>query len=147
MRKLLKTNIEGIKSKPPACDAPGCGWDDSDNINWDGDDMDDVRPIIANWLNKPCPKCGANLLTEADAKTFLAWCKFSSIVNKYFGWFLQIPSVFPAFIVGLFVGTNFGSNGLVLFMGFVFVVFGFAALAQAKLRDTTDRDTTKSTSK
>ena len=44
--------ISGIK-----CD--GCDYRNPDVLF---DDYD-------NWLNKPCPKCGKNLLTEADYKT------------------------------------------------------------------------------
>lgn len=112
MRKLLETHIGGIK-----CDAPGCGWHE-DSVEWD-----DMHVEIAAWLNKPCPKCGANLLTEADANTVVTWYKFSSIVNKYFGWLPQIPPIVLVFIVGLFIGANFGSNGMVLFTVLVFGVY------------------------
>lgn len=47
----LELRILGIK-----CDASGC-------------DFRDETVQVAHyeqWLNKPCPKCGANLLTQAD---------------------------------------------------------------------------------
>jgi hypothetical protein len=36
------------------CDAEGC------------DHREDVAKITADMVGKPCPKCGANLLTQAD---------------------------------------------------------------------------------
>lgn len=36
------------------CDAPGCDY------------VDPTAPVDETQLNRPCPKCGANLLTEAD---------------------------------------------------------------------------------
>jgi hypothetical protein len=48
----MKTlNIGGIK-----CDAPGCTYRDN-SVHLENYDL---------WLNKPCPLCGANLLTQAD---------------------------------------------------------------------------------
>jgi hypothetical protein len=44
-------NIRGIK-----CDHPKCGWNDMTVPFTDYD----------RWLNKPCPKCGHNLLTQKD---------------------------------------------------------------------------------
>ena len=54
--EVLRTRFLGIK-----CDAPGCDYYD------DSAEMEDY-PL---YLNKPCPKCGANLLTEADMKTVI----------------------------------------------------------------------------
>ena len=51
----MKKNIEvyggGLK-----CDNPEC-----DYVN-----MDIPRNEYEKWVNKPCPKCGENLLTEED---------------------------------------------------------------------------------
>jgi len=44
-------NISGIK-----CDSLTCDYCD-DNVHVNG---------YEDWLNKPCPKCGSNLLTQAD---------------------------------------------------------------------------------
>lgn len=54
----MEKNIKGIK-----CDAMGCGWSNMD-VEWD-----DIDATTAEWLNKPCPKCGANLLTEEDVES------------------------------------------------------------------------------
>lgn len=51
MRDALQYQISGIK-----CDNPKC-----DFVDWSVELKD-----YPNWLNKPCPKCGANLLTQAD---------------------------------------------------------------------------------
>jgi len=49
----MEPTIQGIK-----CDA--CDYRD-DSITWD-----DFDKTTREWLNKPCPKCGANLLTQED---------------------------------------------------------------------------------
>lgn len=51
MAKALEMNIRGLK-----CDAKGCNYI---NTEIPADEYD-------SWLNKPCPLCGANLLTEED---------------------------------------------------------------------------------
>ena len=49
-------NIETTKSGGIQCDKSGCGW------------SDDLVPVedYENWINKPCPECGSNLLTQED---------------------------------------------------------------------------------
>lgn len=42
------------------CDADGCGHHET------------VPEISRDLIGKPCPKCGANLLTEADCEAFLS---------------------------------------------------------------------------
>ena len=42
------------------CDAAGC------------DHVEDVEAITPELIGKPCPKCGSNLLTEADCEAWLA---------------------------------------------------------------------------
>ena len=49
----LEYTITGIK-----CD--NCDWSDM-SFTWD-----DLEQIKKDWLNKPCPKCGSNLLTKKD---------------------------------------------------------------------------------
>jgi len=48
-------NIE-ITDTGLVCDNPNCDWKD-ETITFD---------IYHEWLNKPCPKCGENVLTEED---------------------------------------------------------------------------------
>lgn len=66
--ELIKIEkIGGIK-----CDNPKCDYKDST-----------VRPQdYLSWLNKPCPKCGSNLLTKEDLLTFINLLKFVSFINK-----------------------------------------------------------------
>lgn len=42
--------------------------------------------ILKTQLNKPCPKCGENLLTESDYKSSKTLLKFINFVNYLFGW-------------------------------------------------------------
>lgn len=51
MEKAVKMHIGGIK-----CDNPNCDFVDM-SVKFEDYDK---------WLNKPCPKCGQNLLTKED---------------------------------------------------------------------------------
>lgn len=51
MNQAIELNIGGIK-----CDTMGCSYrDDSVKVE-----------DYPSWLNKPCPKCTSNLLTQQD---------------------------------------------------------------------------------
>ncbi|WP_097005268.1 hypothetical protein [Lacrimispora amygdalina] len=51
------------------CDNPNCNYKD-----------DTVQASeYPSYLNKPCPICGSNLLTEADFKSFI---KIMKVINK-----------------------------------------------------------------
>lgn len=50
-----------------------------DNINCDWKDNTIMFNNYKDWLNKPCPKCGENVLTEEDYKNTLS---FYSIIDK-----------------------------------------------------------------
>ena len=63
---FLDVDIRGIK-----CDKDECDFIDMNVPNKEYD----------QWLNKPCPKCGSNLLTEADYKTVKLMIRISKIVN------------------------------------------------------------------
>lgn len=41
---------------------------------------------VGNYLNKPCPLCGDNLLTEEDYKQAMNTLKVINWINKWFGW-------------------------------------------------------------
>ena len=41
---------------------------------------------IKKYLNMPCPKCGANLLTEKDYLDSLKFLKTIKWINKWFSW-------------------------------------------------------------
>lgn len=69
MKKILSCTIVGIK-----CDNKNCYFAD---------------PTVGvedypNWLNKPCPCCGENLLTEADYKNVLQMMEFTKLINDNF---------------------------------------------------------------
>lgn len=65
----IKLEVEGLK-----CDAAGCGFVDTT--------IGKLTPyVIRENLNRPCPHCGANLLTEADAKITLFGIRFIRAVN------------------------------------------------------------------
>lgn len=58
------------------CDNPSC---DYSVLN---ENKDPNNPKLEEYLNKPCPKCGENLLTEKDYKDFLRMMKFVNLINK-----------------------------------------------------------------
>ena len=59
--------IGGIK-----CDNPSCDF------------RDESVPVedYKNWLNKPCPICGSNLLTKKDYKSVKRLLSTIKIINK-----------------------------------------------------------------
>ena len=68
--KALEHEVTGIK-----CDAPTCDFRD-ENVSFES---------YPDWLNRPCPKCGANLLTQTDFDTVTALFDLISFVNKVVG--------------------------------------------------------------
>lgn len=65
MKSPVELNIYGIK-----CDA--CDYYD----------MSVKVDEYPKWINKPCPKCGENLLTEADYNNVKMLMEITKIVNK-----------------------------------------------------------------
>jgi hypothetical protein len=64
--KVFDFKVIGLK-----CDAPGCGYRD-DTIK-----VGDYK----KWIDKPCPKCGASLLTKADYDLLQYLFLYKKIVN------------------------------------------------------------------
>ena len=71
--KLFEVKVRGVK-----CDAPCCDYT-NDKVT-----LDDY----SSYVNKPCPKCGANLLTESDMTTINNLLK----VEKALGW-IRLPAL------------------------------------------------------
>lgn len=67
MPNNMDIQVSGIK-----CDNPTCDFTDDDARYED----------YEQWLNKPCPNCGANLLTEADLETVQLMMELQEIVNS-----------------------------------------------------------------
>ena len=65
MKKALDFQIHGIK-----CDS--CNYRD------EGVTFEDYH----KWVNKPCPKCGENLLTEADFANVQMLAQLSELANS-----------------------------------------------------------------
>ena len=69
---IAKLSVGGIK-----CDTDGCGWNDMSIL------VKDYR----DWLNKPCPDCGGNLLTQEDynmtLKQIYATLKINQLANTW----------------------------------------------------------------
>lgn len=53
-----------------------------DNKECDFKDMDVLFDHYDKWLNKPCPKCGSNLLTQQDFDTIKVLMDITAIVNE-----------------------------------------------------------------
>lgn len=69
MKNALELDIHGIK-----CDNPNCDFRD-DNVQ-----MGDYE----QWLNKPCPRCGQNLLTEEDYRNTQFLIEMTKVANKIY---------------------------------------------------------------
>lgn len=67
MKNALELNIRGIK-----CDNPNC----------DFKDMDVKVEEYKEWLNKPCPKCGENLLTKKDYRNVKFLLRITKLINS-----------------------------------------------------------------
>lgn len=69
MENAVELNIKGIK-----CDNPECDFKD-DNVKFED---------YEQWINKPCPKCGLNLLTQEDFDNTKMIIDIVSMANKVF---------------------------------------------------------------
>lgn len=69
MEVIKIKQIGGLK-----CDNPNCNYRD-DSIS-----VEDYP----SYVNKPCPLCGCNLLTEADYKSFKKILKTVSLINRIY---------------------------------------------------------------
>lgn len=69
MDKAVQMKIGGIK-----CDTKGCDYHD-DTVK-----VEDY----ADWLNKPCPKCNGNLLTQADYDNVQMMINIVNSLNKIY---------------------------------------------------------------
>ena len=54
------------------CDANGCDYITHDDVS---------NETLVNFLNKPCPKCGENLLTQEDFSEFDNHLKLASVMS------------------------------------------------------------------
>lgn len=66
--KNAEVMIKGIK-----CDNPSCSFRD-DSVMYED---------YPKWLNKPCPICGHNLLTEKDYKACKAMVNMAKFLNIF----------------------------------------------------------------
>lgn len=67
MKNALELQVLGIK-----CDNENCDYKNEDVKVGEFDE----------WLNKPCPECGENLLTEADLKAMKFLLKITNFLNR-----------------------------------------------------------------
>ena len=87
MKKKYKLISGPIKLGAIKCDVPHCNYRNETVA------LDDYR----DWLNKPCPVCGANLLTEADLKTLdillciIKWINRVAFPLMFVCYWLHIP--------------------------------------------------------
>ena len=70
MAKAAELIVKGIK-----CDNPKC----------DFADMSVKFENYKDWLNKPCPKCSSNLLTQEDYNNTKILIEVTNAVNNLFG--------------------------------------------------------------
>jgi hypothetical protein len=68
MEQAVQFNVMGIK-----CDTPTCDYNDP-SVK-----VEDYK----DWVNKPCPKCGGNLLTEQDYATVQLMMQITAFANQH----------------------------------------------------------------
>ena len=66
-KKYVQCNVGYVK-----CDAKGCDYKTTDVCN----------DTLAAFLNKPCPDCGENLLTEEDFQNFKSQLQLQDLMNS-----------------------------------------------------------------
>ena len=54
-----------------------------DNQKCDYENKEILSENYKDWLNKPCPKCGENLLTDEDLDNFLKVSAAANLVNSF----------------------------------------------------------------
>lgn len=102
-RKLIQTQSRGIK-----CDAIGCDYRD-ENVTF---------ADLPDWLEKPCPKCGASLLTREALAHAQAMQKAADLINDMAGTLIEkgIISAVDLAEAGsdqmAYITTEYDSNGL-----------------------------------
>lgn len=69
MKNPIEMQIKGIK-----CDAQACDYVDQDV----------TVEQYEQWLNKPCPQCGANLLTQEDFDQVHLLISLTNMMNQVF---------------------------------------------------------------
>ena len=67
MESVIETRSGGIK-----CDNSKCDYKD-ESVGFDD---------YKNWLNRPCPDCGDNLLTEADFIAVNQLMSLAGLINE-----------------------------------------------------------------
>jgi len=68
MKNVVEAKVHGIK-----CDNPDCDFIDI-SVKYED---------YSKWVDQPCPKCGANLLTKADYKICRRLVRLTKIVNFF----------------------------------------------------------------
>lgn len=72
----MKRLIEATQDKAIVCDNPNCDYE-----------IDNSSEIIyLDYIDKPCPKCGENLLTFEDYIQHEKLLRAIKWVNKWFSW-------------------------------------------------------------
>lgn len=81
MAKAIEVKVYGIK-----CDAPGCGY------------RDETVPLgdYEAWIDRPCPKCGSNLLTRGDFETTVRLMHLADLWNDVAGEVAATPEQMAA---------------------------------------------------
>ena len=74
MRKLIEKQQNSLVT----CDNPKCDYTVACT--------DDTEKSLVLFIDKPCPKCGENLLTKEDYLQYQNLIKFVNFMNRWFSW-------------------------------------------------------------
>jgi len=84
---MKKKLIEITNEHNIVCDNPYCDYKAIHKPNVD------INDYLNSYLNKPCPLCGENLLTQKDYDDSMRLLKVINWLNKWFSWvMLFIPN-------------------------------------------------------
>jgi predicted nucleic-acid-binding Zn-ribbon protein len=75
----MKKIIDVVQVNIIECDNPNCGYHIPSETG-------DFNEDISKYLNKRCPKCGENLLTEHDYMLSMKNKKIINRINFWFSW-------------------------------------------------------------
>ena len=74
MRKLIETNQKYLV----VCDNPKCDY----TVPY----TEESAKLISQYIDKPCPECGDNLLTREDYHKYNKIMSIINFLNRWFSW-------------------------------------------------------------
>ena len=84
MRKLIETNQKYLV----VCDNPKCDY----TVPY----TEESAKLISQYIDKPCPECGDNLLTREDYHKYNKIMSIINFLNRWFSWLTVLTLKYQA---------------------------------------------------